>query len=172
MLTIWDTKHIIFIASFNPSKQQYKLGTIEVGCKSLQWVCLPYSFECRSSGLLLIYALSLLQRVNGQGALQALLEEGSDIASQQDNAGSGGSANGSPQFDPQGQAQRWWAGFCRTLGANITPTLLGFPGGSVIKHPPATAEDTGSVPGLGRSHMHAREQLSSCTTTVEPEPGS
>ena len=94
MLTIWDTKHIIFIASFNPSKQQYKLGTIEVGCRSLQWVCLPYSFECRSSGLLLIYALSLLQRVNGQGALQALLEEGSDIASQQDNAGSGAFSSG------------------------------------------------------------------------------
>ena len=27
----------------------------------------------------------------------------------------------------------------------------GFPGGSVIKNPPANAGDTGSVPGLGRS---------------------
>ena len=106
--------------------------------------------------------------MNGQRALQALLEEGSDIPSQQDDAGSGGSANGSPQFDPQGQAQRWGAGFCRTLGADITPVLPGFPGGSVVKNPPATAEDTGSVPGRGRSHMHAREQLSSCTTTIEP----
>ena len=105
----------------------------------------------------------------GQEALQALLEEGSDIPSQQDDAGSGGSANGSPQFDPQGQAQRWWAGFCRTLGANTTPVLLGFPGGSGVKNPPATAEGTGSVPGLARSHMHAREQLGSCTTTIEPE---
>ena len=29
----------------------------------------------------------------------------------------------------------------------------GFPGGPVIKNPLASAEDTGSSPGLGRSHM-------------------
>ena len=29
----------------------------------------------------------------------------------------------------------------------------GFPGGAVVKNPPAKAEDMGSVPGLGRSHM-------------------
>ena len=28
-----------------------------------------------------------------------------------------------------------------------------FPGGAVVKNPPANAEDTGSSPGLGRSHM-------------------
>ena len=28
-----------------------------------------------------------------------------------------------------------------------------FPGGAVVKYPPANAGDTGSVPGLGRSHM-------------------
>ena len=28
-----------------------------------------------------------------------------------------------------------------------------FPGGSVVKNLPANAEDTGSIPGLGRSHM-------------------
>ena len=28
---------------------------------------------------------------------------------------------------------------------------MGFPGGSVVKHPPANAEDTGSIPVLGRS---------------------
>jgi len=28
---------------------------------------------------------------------------------------------------------------------------LGFPGGSVVKNPPANAEDTGSIPGWGRS---------------------
>ena len=37
---------------------------------------------------------------------------------------------------------------------NVTPdirTHLGvFPGGSVVKKPPARAGDTGSVPGLGR----------------------
>ena len=29
----------------------------------------------------------------------------------------------------------------------------GFPGGSVVKNPPANAGDTGSSPGQGRSHM-------------------
>ena len=28
-----------------------------------------------------------------------------------------------------------------------------FPGGTVVKNPPANAGDTGSSPGLGRSHM-------------------
>ena len=28
-----------------------------------------------------------------------------------------------------------------------------FPGGAVVKDPPANAWDTGSSPGLGRSHM-------------------
>jgi len=28
---------------------------------------------------------------------------------------------------------------------------MGFPGGSVLKNPPASAGDTGSIPGLGRS---------------------
>ena len=30
---------------------------------------------------------------------------------------------------------------------------LGFPGGAVVKNPPANAGDTGLSPGLGRSHM-------------------
>ena len=28
-----------------------------------------------------------------------------------------------------------------------------FPGGAVVDNPPANAGDTGSIPGLGRSHM-------------------
>ena len=33
-------------------------------------------------------------------------------------------------------------------------TLIeGFPGSSVVKNPPAKAEDTGSIPDPGRSHM-------------------
>ena len=28
-----------------------------------------------------------------------------------------------------------------------------FPGGAVVKSPPANAGDTGSIPGSGRSHM-------------------
>ena len=31
--------------------------------------------------------------------------------------------------------------------------MLGFPGGAVVKNPPANAGDTGSSPGPGRSHM-------------------
>ena len=43
---------------------------------------------------------------------------------------------------------------------------VGFPGGSVVKNPPANAGDTGSSPGPGRSHMprsnkaHAPQLLS------------
>ena len=32
-------------------------------------------------------------------------------------------------------------------------TNRGFPGGAVVENPPANAGDTGSSPGLGRSHM-------------------
>ena len=30
---------------------------------------------------------------------------------------------------------------------------VGFPGGAVVKNLPANTGDTGSIPGLGRSHM-------------------
>ena len=46
--------------------------------------------------------------------------------------------------------------------------LVGFPGGAVVKSPPANAGDMGSSPGPGRSHIpHAAEQLSLCATTTE-----
>ena len=35
----------------------------------------------------------------------------------------------------------------------LKSTKQDFPGGAVVKNPPANAEDTGSSPGLGRSHM-------------------
>ena len=35
----------------------------------------------------------------------------------------------------------------------LTKCLSDFPGGSVVKNPPANAGDMGSSPGLGRSHM-------------------
>ena len=35
--------------------------------------------------------------------------------------------------------------------ANIFRRWKGFPGGSVVKNPPASAGDVGSLPGLGRS---------------------
>ena len=43
----------------------------------------------------------------------------------------------------------------------------GLAGGPVVKSPPATAGDTGLIPGLGRSRM-ATERLSLCATTPEP----
>ena len=39
----------------------------------------------------------------------------------------------------------------KKLGKN--EASLGFPGGAVVKNLPANAENTGSSPGLGRSHM-------------------
>ena len=39
------------------------------------------------------------------------------------------------------------------LGLGSEIGLAGFPGGAVVKNLPANAGDTGSSPGLGRSHM-------------------
>ena len=36
---------------------------------------------------------------------------------------------------------------------SIKSYYKGFPGGAVVENPPAKAADTGSSPGLGRSHM-------------------
>ena len=41
-----------------------------------------------------------------------------------------------------------------------------FPGGTVVKNPPANARDTGSNRGPGR-FLQAAEQLSPCATTTE-----
>ena len=35
----------------------------------------------------------------------------------------------------------------------VTRGAWDFPGGAVVKNPPANAGDTGLSPGLGRSHM-------------------
>ena len=45
-----------------------------------------------------------------------------------------------------------------TLGTYFEVAYLkvyygGFPGGAVVRNPPANAGDTGSSPGSGRSHM-------------------
>ena len=42
-----------------------------------------------------------------------------------------------------------------------------FPGGTVLKNPPANAGDTSSSPAPG-GFPYATEQLSPCTTTTEP----
>ena len=36
---------------------------------------------------------------------------------------------------------------------SVNRKLRDFPGGTVVKSPPANAGDTGSIPGPGRSHM-------------------
>ena len=51
----------------------------------------------------------------------------------------------------------------------------GFPGGAVVENLPANAGDTGSSPGLGRSHMpwsnlpRAPQLLSLCSRAGEPQ---
>ena len=42
-----------------------------------------------------------------------------------------------------------------------------FPGGPVVKNPPANAGDTGSILGPER-FPHAAKRLSPCATTTEP----
>ena len=51
---------------------------------------------------------------------------------------------------------------------------MGFPGGSVIKNPPANAGDAGSVPGLGRSPREENGnpfQYSCLGNAMAVEPG-
>ena len=47
-----------------------------------------------------------------------------------------------------------------------TQTLEVFLSGTVDVNPPADTGDTGSIPGLGESHVS--EQLSLCAATTEP----
>ena len=76
-----------------------------------------------------------------------------------------------------GNFLRFWNTNC-TANSLFKKAVLGFPGGAVVENPPANTGDTGSSPGLGRSHMPrsswAREpQLLSlrvwslCSTTRE-----
>ena len=51
----------------------------------------------------------------------------------------------SDENKPQEQISCKWDSFKMRLG--------GFPGGAVVKNPPANAGDMGSSPGPGRSHM-------------------
>ena len=57
----------------------------------------------------------------------------------------------------------------------MTPSsLLGFPGGSVVKNPPANTGDAGSVPGLGRFPGEGNGtplQYSWLENPMEEEPG-
>ena len=64
-------------------------------------------------------------------------------------------------------ARTWKQPKCPSTEEWIKKTWhCGFPGGTVVKNPPANAGNTGSSPGPGRSHI--TEQLSPCATTTEP----
>jgi len=60
----------------------------------------------------------------------------------------------------------------------VVQWFKGFPGGSVVKNPPADAGVTGSNPGLGRSHKlwsnqaHAAQLLSPRTHALQQEKPS
>ena len=43
--------------------------------------------------------------------------------------------------------------FIKSFTLSLTINFSGFPGGAVVKNPPANAGDTGSSLGPGRSHM-------------------
>ena len=51
-----------------------------------------------------------------------------------------------------GRSKKWRQGE-QSLALPQEKSVLGFPGGAVVKNPPANAGDVGSIPGLGRSHM-------------------
>ena len=59
-----------------------------------------------------------------------------------------------PQFPPlqNGVIMVSLEGSCKT-GDGINNKNRDFPGGAVVKNPPANAGDTGSIPGPGRSHV-------------------
>ena len=45
---------------------------------------------------------------------------------------------------------------------NLHSQFRAFPGGSVLENLPASAGDTGSIPGLGRSHKPRSSEASVC----------
>ena len=48
---------------------------------------------------------------------------------------------------------RFWGYKMENLVSALNSLIVGFPGGTVAKNPPANAGDMGSSPGPGRSHM-------------------
>ena len=52
----------------------------------------------------------------------------------------------------------WHGGFLTLNQERNKKFFQDFPGGAVVKDPPANAGDTGSSPGPGRSHMPRRSQ--------------
>ena len=66
----------------------------------------------------------------------------------------------------------WWFAqifsFNKLLILHFSKTSLGFPGGAVVKNPPANAGDTGSIPGPAPAHLN-REGLRIATKTQRSE---
>ena len=55
------------------------------------------------------------------------------------------------------------------LSTGITKIIFEvFPGGPVVKNPPADAGDTSSIPSWGTKIPHAAEHLNLSTSTTEP----
>ena len=46
-----------------------------------------------------------------------------------------------------------WIDIICLIGSLEYEAIWGFPGGSVVKNPPANVENVGSIPDLGRSYM-------------------
>ena len=64
-------------------------------------------------------------------------------------------------YDYQSKANRYSNGLAylkNRVTTNQKHTIGGFPGGTVVENLPANAGDTGSSPGLGRSHMPRSNQ--------------
>jgi len=68
-----------------------------------------------------------------------------------------------------------WSSVENTYNIKYEIWMLGFPGGSVVKNPPASAGDRGSIPDPGRSGMlwsnwaHRLQLLSLCSRAQEPQ---
>ena len=56
-------------------------------------------------------------------------------------------------FAEQLKVGRVMASIWEIFASDFKKSEVGFPGGAVVENLPANAGDTGSSPGLGRSHM-------------------
>ena len=58
------------------------------------------------------------------------------------------------EYNKEGWLNDYWIG-----KHTLKKKVRGFPGGAVVENLPANAGDTGSSPGLGRSHMPRRNMV-------------
>ena len=83
---------------------------------------------------------------------------GASSCAEEPDTGSGSQCH----FQTTGEKTQWVQWVQERLQHLVSTSFLffkfkkhvqGFPGGAVVKNPPANARDTGSSPGPGRSHM-------------------